>query len=138
MFIQRLKQLLYGRYGTDQYYFFLFGAFCVLMLVCLFVPSYTTRSVINLVALALAVYMGFRTFSKNIYKRRAENEKFLKIWRKITGFFKLTGCRIRDIGTYRYRGCPDCQAVLCLPRRTGTHTAVCPKCGKRFDVKVLF
>ena len=35
-----------------------------------------------------------------------------------------------------YRRCPGCRVTLRLPKRKGKHTVVCPKCGRRFEVKI--
>ena len=80
--------------------------------------------------------MFFRCFSKNIYARRRENEFFKNIFKKIKNFFVLQKNRIRDIKGYRYRKCPHCKAMLRLPKRRGRHTVICPRCKKRFEVKI--
>ena len=36
-----------------------------------------------------------------------------------------------------YKKCPNCRAVLRLPRRKGRHTTICPKCKKEFRVYVF-
>ena len=39
--------------------------------------------------------------------------------------------------THIYKKCPNCHAVLRLPRRKGKHTTVCPNCSKEFKVRVF-
>ena len=80
------------------------------------------------VSLGLTFWIFFRIFSKNIHKRRQENEKFF-------GFFKLQKNKWRDRKTHVYRKCPSCKAVLRLPKAKGKHNVVCPRCKNRFSVR---
>ena len=86
--------------------------------------------------MALWAWSLFRMFSRKIYKRRAENEKFLKIWNPIKNKFRLMKNKRRDRKTHVYKKCPKCKAVLRLPKQKGKHTVRCPKCSERFDVKI--
>lgn len=81
-------------------------------------------------------YGMFRCMSRNKEKRSRENRAFLRKWNAFKGFFKLQGNRVRDRKTYVYRRCPGCRVTLRLPKRKGKHTVVCPKCGRRFEVKI--
>lgn len=129
---------MYGRYGIDTLGKVLLGVYIAVVLVygvgSLFIPSDAVRlgTVLHLCYLLLTsllvVWIFFRMFSRNIAKRRRENEKFC-------GFFKLWRNRIRDRKTHVYRKCPKCGAVLRLPRAKGKHNVVCPRCRERFGVK---
>ena len=83
---------------------------------------------IQFLPMILIFVIFYRIFSRNIQKRRQENEKFC-------GFFKLIRNRFRDRKTHVYRKCPKCKAVLRLPKAKGKHTVVCPRCKNRFEVK---
>ena len=72
-----LARLMYGRYGVDQLYFALIAAYLLLLIVNSFVRS----TIINLLLWVLVIWMFYRVLSKDIYKRRMENEKFLQIWK---------------------------------------------------------
>ncbi len=133
-FKNRLIAFFYGRYGYDQLGYALFGFYIALILINSFIRSL----ILSLIGLVLVFLLFFRVLSRNIYKRRAENERFLKLWRPIAAFFKLQWDRIREVKTHRYRECPDCKAVLRLPNQKGDHTVVCPRCKKRFAVKIRF
>ena len=78
----------------------------------------------------------FRCFSRNIYKRQAENAKYLKVTTKIRQFFKRQKNRIKYRKTKVYKKCPSCKNILCLPRKKGRHTVKCPSCSHRFDIKI--
>lgn len=133
-FRNKLASFFYGRYGYDPLGYALLGFYILTVFVNAIVGS-TLLTLLGFVVLAL---LFFRIFSRNIAKRRAENERFLKIFRPIGAFFKLQWDRIREIKTNRYRKCPDCKAVLRLPNKKGAHTVVCPRCKKRFAVKIRF
>lgn len=131
-FTDRLIRFMYGRNGNDKLNQFLFWVYFVLLLLNLFLSS-VILWVVELILVAL--YM-FRFLSRNLYRRQAENRKFLKIWNKFTGFFKLQKNKFRDRKTHVYRKCEHCKAVLRLPKKKGKHTVRCPQCGKTFSVKI--
>lgn len=136
-FRDRLRGFFYGRYGIDALYYALFVAFLLIWVVRIFLTNIAADIILNLVEFALLFYMLFRAFSLNIYARRRENEKFLGFFRAIKNFFILQKNRIRDAKKLRYRKCPHCKAVLRLPPEKGKHTVKCPRCGDRFEVKVI-
>ncbi|MEG2117770.1 MAG: hypothetical protein RRY76_01050 [Clostridia bacterium] len=134
MLKEKFAKFMYGRYGNDKFNIALLVLFFVLWFVNLFVSS----KIIYVLTLLIIVYQLFRTFSRNTFKRQRENIAFLKIWNKIWPKIKLFFKRIKDITKFRYRTCPSCKAVLRLPRKRGTHSTRCPKCGNSFDVKIHF
>ena len=132
---------MYGRYGGDTLNKVLLGVYVavvllysIISLIIEFFPNVpdTVDTVLMLAYLVLSALLIFvifyRIFSRNIQKRRQENEKFC-------GFFKLIRNRFRDRKTHVYRKCPKCKAVLRLPKAKGKHTVVCPRCKNRFEVK---
>lgn len=125
-----LARVMAGRYGVDQLGRALLWVYLGLAIAALvFRPLYY-------VALALMVWMMFRIFSRNIYKRQLENQKYLRVSGKIKGWFTLQKNKFRDRKTHRYRSCPHCKATLRLPNKKGKHTVCCPKCRRDFDVKI--
>lgn len=138
-FRQRLASFMYGRYGADTLYWFSFGVILFLWILRVIFSalgfwfvSYVL-STLSTVVLVLAV---FRFMSKNVYKRSAENRKFLQIFGKIKGKFTLMRDKYRDRKTHVFKKCPSCKATLRLPKKPGEHTVRCPKCSNRFDVKI--
>ena len=135
-FMSRLREsfarFMVGRYGPDQFYNFLFGSYVVLLVLNLFVNSL----LLALLELSVLIYMLFRLFSRNIYKRQKENAWYLEISKKPRDFFGLMKNRIRDRKTHVYRTCPACKSNLRLPKQKGKHTAVCPRCARRFEVNI--
>lgn len=137
-FRDKLARFFYGRYGADSLYYFLLALYFVLWFVLLFIGNFFIRIFLSLLQTAVLVLMIYRVLSRNVYKRRRENEIFLKLFQPFKSFFILTKNRIRDIKSFRYRKCPHCKAMLRLPRRKGNHPVICPRCKKRFIAKVLF
>lgn len=132
-FKQKLIAFMYGRYGVDELYYGLFTVWFVLVIVNMFARS----SVIYLLETVALVYSIWRVLSRNYEKRRRENAAFLKIWKPVKNYLLYCKDRIRDIKTFRYRKCPKCRAIIKLPNKRGKHTTRCPKCGERFDVRIL-
>ena len=70
----KFTNFMYGRYGVDQ-----FSRFIILIVFILCVLSMFIRTqILSLLILVLIVFTYYRMFSKNIYKRAAENEKYLQ------------------------------------------------------------
>lgn len=132
-FKDKLARFMYGRYGTDQLNYALIVAYLVLIVANNFIHS----AIIGILMWAVLICMVLRTFSRNVYKRRMENEKFMKIWNPVKAKGSLTIRRIKEIKTHRFRKCPHCKAVLRLPRKTGKHTVKCPCCHNEFELRIL-
>lgn len=115
------QKIMIGRNGTDQ----LTLALCILAFVLSLFGNLTelaTLSAAGSAALALAAY---RTMSRNLTKRRSENQKFLSIWNPIAARFK-------GRKTHTYFKCPSCGQNLRVPKKKGKLSIRCPKCGNEF------
>ena len=141
-FRETLARMLYGRYGADELYNVLFVAeIALLALGAVFsllgnaVPLLSVLSVLlYLAALGLLIWAMYRFFSRNIEKRRRENEAWLRFKAKLSP--KKKPALPPDTPTHIFRACPKCRATLRLPRQVGKHKAKCPRCGHSFGVKV--
>ena len=129
-------RFMYGRYGGDQLHMFLTIVALILLVIELFVPNMIARAIISALCWAVIIYSTFRVLSKNIYKRRAENEKFMKIVNRISSKFALSKAKHRDRKTHVFKKCPKCKNTLRLPKKKGKHTVKCPCCREPFDVKI--
>ena len=127
---EKFARFMMGRYGADQLGRALLWAYLALALGGIFFDP------LHFVALVLVAWMFFRMFSKNIYKRQLENQKYLRFSGKVKGWLSLQKKKLADRKTHRYRTCPYCKATLRLPNKKGTHTVCCPKCKKDFQVKI--
>lgn len=131
-FRERIARFMMGRNGMDPFYHFLIFVCCVIVIVNVFVNSLW----LSAIETCLFCYAIFRALSRNVYKRRQENEAFVKIVSKPKNFFKLQKVKRRDRKTHVFKKCPSCKNNLRLPREKGKHTVVCPCCKTRFDVKI--
>ena len=147
-FKEKIYRFMYGRYGTDELYYFLFILFFALWIFELVtvailpngIASQIVSTVFSILISLLIFFMIFRTMSRNIYKRRRENEVYLKARRAISRFFsgntsKKTKSRNIDTSDFIFRDCTRCGATLRLPRKSGKHPVKCPRCSHKFFVK---
>lgn len=132
--LDALRRFMFGRYGADQLFYALIIIFFIINLVNTFIGSL----ILMLIQYALFFWSMFRYFSKNIYKRREENRKFIGIWQGIKNFFAFQRDKIRDRKVCRYRKCKHCRAALRLPIKKGKNSVKCPRCGKSFNVWIRF
>lgn len=70
---EKLQRFMWGRYGNDRFNQFLM----IVALVCLALSFFGLR-IFYVLALALLVYVYYRMFSRNMSKRSAENQWYLK------------------------------------------------------------
>ena len=135
-FKNKIYRFMYGRNGSDTLGNVLAWTYFALVLIYTIVriffwnePIFTVFTVLFMIASAtLIFFVFFRMFSKNLVKRRKENEKFCN-------FFKLRRNKFKDRKTHVYRKCKKCGAVLRLPKSKGKHFVVCPRCKNRFQTR---
>ena len=131
--MDRLRRFMFGRYGGDELSKALLVLSFILLLVMNFVPK--DLRFLEIVAYIPAIICMFRIFSRNIYKRRNENYKYLKIKNKIVMWFKNNINRIKTLKTYKYYTCSNCKQKLRVPRGKGKMSITCPKCKSSFKGK---
>lgn len=121
-----------GIYGIDNLYFVFFGAAVLLIILNMFFRHWAFW----IAEVAVMFFMLFRALSHNIPARRRENEAFFGFFRNIKKSFRLQKNRFRDRKTHIYRKCPNCKAVLRLPKLKDKQkkTVVCPRCSRNFKV----
>ena len=120
-----------GRNGADDLSRFASIGACVLIVLNIFLKF----SVIYYLGLALLIYAYFRMFSKNIYKRRAENDAFLRKKNAIADGFYNRKDRFSQKKDYCFFKCPSCKTMLRVPRGKGRIRITCRKCGTAFEKK---
>ncbi len=129
--MNRIQRFFYGRNGTDQLNVFLLAIYLIFAIVTMFV-RWQIFYIIMLVLFGITLW---RSLSKNLEKRRKENECFLRIWKPVAQFFKLPFLRIRDRKTHKYVKCPSCKKYMRIRKGKGEREINCPICNKRFKVK---
>ena len=125
-----------GRNGPDNLFRVCSWAAVIVAFVSVFSPNIWVSTALSAVYYGLLAYAIFRMLSKNVYKRRQENDKYLAFKAKIKSFFNRKKAQFRDRKTHVYKKCPDCKATLRLPKQKGKHTVSCPRCRHSFETKV--
>lgn len=131
-FQEKLARFMRGRYGMDQLYY----ALIALAFALLFINLLLRSPFVEILMWIVIVWTIYRAFSRNIYRRQGENQRFLKVWNPLQKQYSLTMRRIREIKTHRYRRCPHCHKMLRLPLKKGTHSVSCPVCHKEFKLHI--
>jgi hypothetical protein len=131
-FKYKLMQFMYGRNGNDTLGYATMALYFVVFVVNLFVNTIY----LTIFGFLIILLMFYRLLSRDVVRRRSENERFMRLFNKVKPFFKQTARRMKDIKTHRYRTCPGCKVTLRLPLKRGTHTVVCPRCKRKVQVRV--
>lgn len=130
------RKLMYGRYGGDQLSIALMILSIVLMIILQIVALALNFIWIEILAYIPLAFAVFRIFSRNLYKRQQENQKFLKLWAPIQSAVKFQRTKWKDRKTHKYFTCPNCKAKLRVPRQGGKKLRItCTKCKTDFEVK---
>ena len=80
---EKLQRFMWGRYGNDQ-----LNRFLMILVLVFLVLSMIFRGPFYFLALVALIYSYFRMFSRNIAKRSAENQWYLRKSMKVRGFFQ--------------------------------------------------
>ncbi len=126
-----MMQFMYGRNGFDN-----LARFCYFVsLIMLVINLFANNVVIYFAWVAFFAYAMFRTFSKNVPKRYAENQKYLSKTAPIRKRVNLLMMQFRDRKTARYYICSNCHQQIRVPRGKGRIEITCPKCRQKFIKK---
>ena len=129
---ERFSRFMQGRYGVDQFSNFLVILALIFMVLELFIPVSYVRSGLNSLGLLLLIYAYFRIFSKNHYKRYAENERYMKYYNKVRFFLARKKNHMEQRRTHRIYKCPSCRQSIRVPKGKGKIAITCPKCRTEF------
>lgn len=137
--------IFYGAYGID-----LLSIFLLIISFFLGFNYYT-----NFLGLILNIFVIYRTFSKNIFKRTNELNKFLSIINKILSkfnksipynlprmtldhipqAFNMLKYKLNQKRKFKIISCPRCGQKLRLPRIHKNVIVTCKKCSNEFKTK---
>ena len=121
-----------GRCGIDQLNRFLSILSLVLMILAVVFNSTGLSRLVWLLALVLLILVYARMLSRNLYKRSAENNRYMKMRMSISGKFEMIKVRWTQRKDYKFFTCPACHTTLRVPRHKGKINIVCKKCGNSF------
>ena len=125
-----MMRFMAGRYGGDQLNMLLIALYAILYVVFLF----TRLLVFELLGTIVLVVSLFRSLSRRLDRRRAENARFLQSVRPIARRWSAFRARAHD-KEHRYFKCPNCGQRMRVPRGKGRITVHCRSCGAAFEEK---
>lgn len=128
-----MQRLMYGRNGMDQ----LNRALIWVYLGCFAVEAvfrllrwYPLMRLADALVWVLVVVVFFRMLSKNLYKRRGENQRFLIWWNGV-----LSAKERHADKAHKYFTCKKCKTICRVPTGKGKVVITCPKCGAEIHGK---
>lgn len=128
-FRSAVARFMYGRNGVDQLGWATLIAEVALSLLSGFMRVRILYAVLRLLSTALTVLLFYRMFSRNLVKRRAENERFLRWWYPVRTGWRDARMRRADTA-HKYVKC-SCGAWCRVPKNVGKVELMCPKCGEK-------
>lgn len=131
---EKINRFMTGRNGNDELNAVLLGLGLVLIIVGAIIGE-ASKKFLFILVFALLSYVYFRMFSRNIYKRREENEKYLRLKHRVLSRLRLLKERWTQRKDYKFFICAKCRTVLRVPRGKGNIRVVCRKCGNSFIAK---
>lgn len=139
-FMQGLKKgfvrLMYGRNGADQLGMATVWTCLVLDIISMFLQRRVpvAGAVLYWTAMALWALAIFRMFSKNLYKRREENSRWMQLRSRLLGGRQSAKERHAD-KAHKYFTCKSCKTICRVPVGKGNVEITCPKCGAKIRGK---
>ena len=123
-----LRNFMIGRYGPDH----LNVAMIVVSLALSLLNAVLNFAPIMYLSYVILALVLFRMLSRNLVRRRAENDRFIRYWWPVRTKAGRTVANIKHRKTYRFLKCPGCDNTLRIPKGKGKLQITCPKCGERF------
>ena len=133
-----LARFMYGRNGVDQLNVALLWGYLLLWLLQMILAAAVGSVLLDLVfeaaGLALFAVMLFRIFSRNLGRRREENQRFVNWrWRLKSS---CQGARERHADKdHKYFTCKNCKTICRVPVGKGKIVITCPKCGAQIHAR---
>jgi len=129
---EKMYRFMQGRYGSDHLNRFLL----IVVLICFVLSLFNGRmGIFQVLGIVCLIYAYFRMFSRNIYKRRAENTVYMKYEYKVKQFWETQKRDLRQRKTHHIYRCPSCKQKIRIPRGKGKIEIRCPKCSATFIKK---
>lgn len=133
-FREKIARFMDGRNGTDDLGRFLLIVSLVLVVASMLIGG-LAGSILWVLVLVVLIICYFRILSRNTYKRRNENEWYLRRKNAVSRWFKSLKDRWNQRKEYKFFRCPSCHALLRVPKGKGKILLTCRKCGRRFERK---
>jgi len=104
-------------------------------MVLILADSILQTGILGTIAIVIYVWALFRMLSRNVEKRRAENDRFVSMRNKFRTGSRQFFVRLKNSRKYKYFKCPQCKSRLRMPRGIGEKTITCSKCKHSFKKK---
>ncbi len=125
----KIYRFMQGRYGTDDFYKFLFWV----ALIGIVINWFVKKPALNLVVTLILVYAMYRVLSKNHSARYAENQRYLQATAKIRYWFDQQKKLMEERKYHHIYTCPKCRQKIRSPKGKGKIMIRCPKCHHEFQ-----
>ena len=125
---EKFYRFMQGRYGIDQLNSFLM----IVCVICFIVNMFIGSIILTFIAYGTWLFVIFRMFSKNIYARSRENDKYLNFFSPLSRWLKLKLMSKQDPSN-KYFSCPKCKQMVRVPKGHGTVVVTCPNCQNKFE-----
>ena len=136
---ENMSRFMDGRYGVDALGRFLSIAGCVLIVAALILrtagKAEGLSALLGTLAFVLIAFCYFRILSRNYGRRAGENQKYLDVRDKVTGWFRLQRDCFRQRRDYCFFRCPSCHQMVRVPKGKGRIRITCRRCGYAFEKK---
>ena len=128
---RKLGIWMQGRNGADE----LSRATMGFVLILILLSAISGLDILNTLGLVLLIWSMFRTYSKNIGKRRAERDAWLRCTGSVKSWCSLQQRKFRDRKDYKYFRCKQCKSVMRVPKGKGNVKIVCRRCHSQINGK---
>lgn len=120
-----IQKFMIGRNGRDELQIVSLWLAVIFMLLSPPITRIIKIPLMDILSTVALLYSIFRFCSKEVYKRREENQKFIQE----AEFFKL---RLSVRKTHKIYRCKGCGRKIRVPRGKGKIEITCPLCGRKF------
>ncbi len=127
---EKLYRFMQGRYGNDQ-----FNRFLMILSLVVIGVSFIWKPQFYLGAVILLGWAYYRMFSRKVYTRAVENQRYLELREKALIRLRRGKHQLEQRKVYHIYKCPDCGQKVRIPRGKGKVEVRCPKCGATFIKK---
>lgn len=133
-----IARFMYGRNGWDQLnqaLFVLYLALWILELILgVVLRSRIVSGVFEGALFILMIFIFYRTFSKDLSRRRTENQKWVGWYCGVKN--RNAGAKARHADKeHKYFTCKNCKTICRVPVGKGKIVITCPKCGAQINAK---
>ena len=125
----KIYRFMQGRYGTDDFYKFLFWVALIGIVINWFFKSQLLSFAVTLIL----VYAMYRVLSKNHSARYSENQRYLQATAKIRYWFDQQKKLMEERKYHHIYTCPKCRQKIRIPKGKGKIMIRCPKCHHEFQ-----